>query len=103
MKIINRGSLLLAKVLPSFYQLLSEVGIVDIGCAVGAGVEEVQVEQHAEDVVGGEREEEEGVSNRPGEGCEETEDDPVGQPLLGLLSILGLECLRGRGSTLKVM
>lgn len=66
-------------------------------------MEEVQVEEHAKDVVGGERQKEEGVADCPGEGGEEPEDYPVGEPFFGLLIVLGFEGLSGGSGTLKVM
>lgn len=66
-------------------------------------MEEVQVEEHAKDVVGGEGQKEEAVADCPGEGGEESEDYPVGQPFFGLLAVLGFEGLSGWMRTLKVM
>lgn len=96
-------SLPLAEVLLRLCQLCLEVVVVQVGGAVGFGVEEIQVKEHSKDVVGGERQKEEAVAHCPREGSEEAEDYPIGEPFLGPLAVLGFECLRGGKVTLKVM
>ncbi len=86
-----------------FHEFVAEVVVVEVGGAVGGGVEEVEVQEDAEDVVGGQTEEEEEIAGGACEGREETEDDPVGQPLLSAAALPAVQRLPQPTATLKVM
>lgn len=65
--------------------------VVNETCSEGLGMEEVDIESKFEEIVEGDEgksESDEGV-----EDSAETVDDPIGEPLLVIISSLGLECL----------
>ena len=82
-----------AKVVLHFHEFIAEVVVVEVGGAVGDGVEQVEVQEDAEHVVGGQTEEEEEIAGCPRESREETEHDPVGQPLLSATALTAVQRL----------